>query len=111
MTLDDAFRGMVRDVVRDVLREQRSAPKTALEGELLTYKQAAARVSVSVSTVKRWVKDGLLATRGEGKLRRVRAVDVEACFASNGETPRQTVTATLKDNVTSIIASIPKRSV
>lgn len=111
MSLDAAFRDMVRDVVRDVLREERAAPTPALEAELMTFDQASKRFTVSVSTLKRWVKDGLLASHGKGKLRRVRAADVEACFANKTATPRMSASATLKNNVMSILASIPRRSV
>lgn len=105
MTLENELRGMLRDVVREVVREELGAPKTDLEKELLTYDQAAELVSVSPSTIKRWVSKGALAAVGKGKLRRVRGVDVQKCFEGDTEM----AAPDLKANVTSIIDSLPGR--
>lgn len=107
MSLNIAFRAMLLDVVREVVREELGARPADLERELLTYEQAAALASCSASTIKRWVRDGALAASGKGKLRRVRAADVRACLQSDAK--RAAEAPDLKANVTSILATLPRR--
>lgn len=105
MSFENEMRGMLREVVREVLREEMGPRATDLEKELLTYDQAAELVSVSPSTIKRWVSKGALAAVGKGKLRRVRGVDVRKCFEGDAEV----ATPDVKASVTSILASLPGR--
>jgi excisionase family DNA binding protein len=48
--------------------EQLRRPE-AVQAELLTVKQAAARANVGADTIRRWIKEGMLTPRGSrGKL-------------------------------------------
>lgn len=105
MSFENELRGMLRDVVREVVREELGARPTDLQNELLTYEQAGELVSVSPSTIKRWVSKGKLAAVGKGKLRRVRGVDVQKCFEGDSEATAPDINA----SVTSILASLPGR--
>jgi excisionase family DNA binding protein len=80
MSLDTEFRVLLRDVVREVVREEIGPRPTELQRELLTYKQVRAQFSVSERTLSRWVQEGRLKASGKGRLRRVRAADVRACL-------------------------------
>jgi len=105
VSLETEFRGMLREVVREVVREEMGSGRPELAKELLSYEQAAALVSVSPSTIKRWVASGRLAAVGKGKLRRVRAIDVQKCFEGDPESAAPEV----KENVRSILDSLPGR--
>ena len=107
MSLEAELRGMLRDVVREVVREEMGPRATDLERELLTYEQAAALASCSVSTIKRWVREGHLFATGKGKFRRVRAEAVRACLQSDEK--RAAEAPDLKANVTSILSTLPRR--
>ncbi|MBL8910383.1 MAG: helix-turn-helix domain-containing protein [Archangium sp.] len=108
MSLEIELRAMLRDVVREVVREEIGARPTELQSELLTYAQAAEKVSVSTSTIKRWVKDGLLVARGKGRIKRVRIEDVRACL--EGEPPAKPLKSVdTASRVTSILSSLPRR--
>src|SRR4051812_43558582 len=105
MSFENELRGMLREVVREVVREEMGPRATDLEKELLTYEQAAALVTVSPSTIRRWVGTGALPAVGKGKLRRVRPGDVRKCFEGDVETAAPDTKAT----VTSILESLPGR--
>jgi excisionase family DNA binding protein len=108
MGIELELRVMLRDVVREVVREELGArPSTELEAELLTYAQAGALVSVGRTTIKRWVRSGALVALGKGRLRRVRAADVRACLQARERPPAPAVPE-LKQNVHSILASLPR---
>lgn len=105
MSLENELRGWVVEVVRQVVREEMGSGRPELAKELLTYEQGAELVSVHPSTIKRWVASGKLAAVGKGKLRRVRGIDVQKCFEGDPETAAPDV----KENVRSIIDSLPGR--
>ena len=78
---------MFESIVRRVVREEVAlfaAP--ASRPELLTYEQAAEMVGVGVSTIKEWVRSGVLpvhappANASGSSSRRVRPADVVAVF-------------------------------
>lgn len=81
MTLDLAIRAMLKDVVREVMREEGLASKPSqVANEFLTYAEAAELAHVSVATIKRWVRLGRLKALGEGRVRRVLSDDVRQCL-------------------------------
>lgn len=104
MSLELELRAMLRDVVRDVVREEMGARPTELEREFLTYEQAASLVSVSASTIKRWVRAGALSASGKGKLRRVRADDVRQCLKSDATSVERP--ASFGASVSSILSTV-----
>lgn len=64
-----------------------SSPKTSASGtqlsdedKWLTRQQAAVRIEVDISTIKRMVKDGNLKEYGKGRIKRYKASDVDAAF-------------------------------
>lgn len=82
MTLDLLFKSILRDVVREVVRDemQPSAPRVA-DAEFLSYKQAAELVGVSTKTIKTWVYSGRLTSYGDTpRIKRVKSEDVRACM-------------------------------
>lgn len=109
MTLDEALKPALRDLVREVMREELGVPKTALERDLLTYKEAADLVRVGLSTIKRWVATKALKTQGSGRLRRVLAADVRACHANGGKV-KPDAPSRAEASVTSILSSLPRRA-
>ncbi|QSQ17242.1 helix-turn-helix domain-containing protein [Myxococcus landrumensis] len=57
------------EAIRRIIREELSAAGAV--GDLLTLAQAAALVSVSEATIKRWLRDGVLVRHGEGRTVRI----------------------------------------
>jgi excisionase family DNA binding protein len=109
MTLEFELRAMLRDVVREVVREEIGARPTELQAELLTFDEAAQKVSVSKSTIKRWVRTGRLTARGEGRIKRVRIEDLRACLEGTKAAAPSSKPDT-QARVTSILASLPRRA-
>lgn len=60
----------LEQLIRRVVREERGAAN-APSDELITIAQAAAAVSVGVTTIRGWLKSGTLKRYGEGRLVRV----------------------------------------
>ncbi len=73
---------VVKDAVREVVRQEIRAAFRELAGPglgedaPLTFKAAALLISCSPNTIANWVKRGLLAAIGKGRMRRVRRADV-----------------------------------
>ena len=107
MSLELDMRALMREVAREVYREEVGRRPTELERELLTLEQAADLVSVSKTTVRRWTKQGLAST-GEGKLRRVRSEDV-LNYVKGGACSTAATPIEKNATVTSILASLPGR--
>ena len=112
-TLETTLRVMITDAVRDAVREVLSAEgrkTTSGSAEFLTYADAAGRLSISVSTLKRWVRAGRLRACGSGKVRRVRAADVDALLADPMVTPAQGLDEAPAARAQAILATLPRRS-
>ncbi len=109
MSFENEYRGMLREVVREVLREELGARPTELQNELLTYDQASKRFSVSPRTLTRWVNAKRLRAFGKGRLRRVRADDVKACL-EEAEQAKAPAAVDVKSKVHSILSSLPGRT-
>lgn len=76
MTFDQVVREQLREVVRE---EIRSALREHVGGggdAPITYAVAAELVGYHVSTITKWVHDGLLPAHGRGKGKRVYRADV-----------------------------------
>ena len=81
VSIDEALRSLLKDVVRDVVREELAgATSLASDPEFVTYSDAAVMVGVSTKTVKQWAYTGRLSTYGEGRLKRVKSAEVRACM-------------------------------
>jgi len=89
MSLDLAVRALLKDVVREVLREERgqdaaraepAAPPAATE--LLTVEAVAGRCSVSRETVRNWIHSGALVARRAGRKLVVKPDDLERFLAA-----------------------------
>lgn len=78
MTLD--LLAVVKQAVREVLREEGFVPQQAETGERISLDAAARLVGVSKKTVRRWIADGYLPTYGTGRLVRVAPDEVRACL-------------------------------
>lgn len=108
MTFENHLREMLASVVRDVVREELGASRghNASGGgsEYLTYGEAAELLSVSASTIKRWVRDGKLATFGAGKLKRVKGADARAVLAPSPATPKRAEVVGLKAMAAAILS-------
>ena len=76
MTLDTVLRETVREVVREVIREELRAQGQVTPGERLTYRKAAELISMSASTIRKWVHAGMLKKFGEGRGARVERAEV-----------------------------------
>lgn len=111
MTIEETFEAVVRKVVREEL-EARAAAAPG-RPELITYEQAAELVGVAVSTVKEWVKEGVLpvlgprATAGASS-RRVRPADVVAVFRRVDGGAASTAPE-VKQHAARILATLPLR--
>jgi excisionase family DNA binding protein len=60
----------LEQMIRRVVREERGAPQERAV-ELITIAQAAAAVSLGVTKIRQWLKDGTLKRYGEGRCVRV----------------------------------------
>ncbi len=93
MGFEDELRSMLREELRP-LHEQIAGLRAALDergrptaDDLLAVKDAARLASVSVSTIRGWIREGHLSRHGAGRLLRVRRADVLALLtASPSET-------------------------
>src|SRR5579871_5491512 len=90
--LDFAMRQLVREAVRDALREElpgllksATAAPPAPNDEYLSVKRAAAMISVNPETIRSWLQQGRLKRYGHGRVLRVRAEDLHACMRGEGE--------------------------
>lgn len=70
----------LEEMVRRIVREELERLSRAEEDRFLTVLDAAEHVSVSVSTVRRWIADGSLPSFGGGRLLRVRRSDLGSCL-------------------------------
>ena len=88
---------MVREAVRDVVREElpgvlaalmaTAAPEPESESRYLTPQEAASRCGVSEKTVRGWVQEGKLPARRAGRLLRIDRHDLEDYLASSNGAP------------------------
>lgn len=85
MTLDDYFRGMLRDEIRAVVREEmhahQQAPSPTSTGDLITYAQAAVEIGGSTSRVRGYCDSGQLNRYGEGRNVRVSRAELARLMA------------------------------
>lgn len=72
MTIEE----QIANAVRAVVREELKALQQPTGEKPLTYSEAAAFVGYHVSTITKWVHDGLLPAHGRGKGKRVFRADV-----------------------------------
>jgi excisionase family DNA binding protein len=75
--LDVALRAMIIEVVRDVVKEEigRAVAKTSSD-EYLSPAEAARIASVAPGTIRRWMREGRIATHRAGRSVRVRRTDL-----------------------------------
>ncbi len=106
MIFEDAFRHLLADTVRTVVREE-LAQLSQAGGRLVTIDHAASLVDVSKKTVRRWVDSGELASHGEGRLTRVDADEVKACLARQ-KAPRGK-TESVEERTEHILSTLPGR--
>lgn len=77
ITIDrDDLKELMKEAVRDVLREEKEQATSNDSNELLTQKQAAELLQVSISTIIRWKNAGDLPVQRIGKAIRYRKADV-----------------------------------
>lgn len=104
MTLELALKNLLRDVVREAVRDELgNSPTRGPSAEFLTYGEAAKHVRVSLATIKRWVSAGRLQAFGVGRVKRVKAAEVEACLRGQRVARRAT---TDDERVVSILDSL-----
>lgn len=77
MSLEQTLATLIREAVRDVVREEMGGRGQPM-GEYLTPAEVAKMMRCSASTVRSWVASGVLAATGAGRLRRFAAADVRA---------------------------------
>lgn len=71
--LEELLKELVRQVVREEMKahEDSSAPD-----EFLSVKAAAEAIDVAPGTIRRWIREGRVASFGEGRFMRVRRDDL-----------------------------------
>lgn len=77
--LDSALRGLVREVVREVLAEERIAQAEGLE--LLTTAEASMIAKVKPATLRTWIKIGQLKAHHAGRGLRISRSDLASALA------------------------------
>lgn len=81
----DAFVDNLRDLVRQIVREERAADEK--RQEYMTTDQAAAFACVSVPSIRRWILQGKLVRYGAGREVRISRAELEARM-QNGDSGR-----------------------
>lgn len=76
MTFDQVVTEQLRAVVREEIRAALAEHRGGASSEVLDYSQAAELVGYHVSTITKWVHNGLLPAHGRGKGKRVYRADV-----------------------------------
>ncbi len=101
--IEDAFRALVRDVVRselpEILRQLRvtQADANADPGRYLTMREAGRFASVAAGTVRRWVRDGQLPGYGSGRLSRVKLGELDAFLVAGRTRARRQASVPVTD--------------
>ncbi|TQF14041.1 helix-turn-helix domain-containing protein [Myxococcus llanfairpwllgwyngyllgogerychwyrndrobwllllantysiliogogogochensis] len=67
------------EAIRRIIREELTA--VGATGDLLTTAEAAVMVRVSETTIKRWMREGLIARHGEGRTVRISKSQLLAVMA------------------------------
>lgn len=88
MSLDSAFRELLVDVVRQVVREELGGAVPSPGLELMSYDQAAKAAGITRATVKKWVSTGRLRAIGSRRSRRVRREDLLSALEEGPPAPR-----------------------
>ncbi len=91
MTLDDMLRGILRDEIRAVVREELKSQLPAKQaappsGALLRTEDVAATCQVEPDAVRSWIRSGRLVARKAGGHYLVRPADLER-FLENEKSP------------------------
>lgn len=95
MTAMTGFAESLRDLVRDVVREElaRALTERDAPAEYLTVAQAATVARVARGTIRRWVREGRIAEYRAGRVVRVRRDELDRLMRgqrrANGLTPEQ----------------------
>ena len=93
MTLDALFRGMLRDEIRAVVREEigtlsrPTAEESRRSAELLTIGEVAEACHATPATVREWIGSGRLAARKAGRRYLVKPIDVDRFLARKDRKP------------------------
>lgn len=83
MPIEQDLREIFESVLRRVLGEELPRVLATMKpDEMLTYDEAEARFSVSVSTLKNWLQAGVITRYGTGRLTRVKASEIIAVLSS-----------------------------
>lgn len=86
------FESNLRNLVRDVVREEIAAASRAPQSEYLTTRAAAELARVTTGTIQRWVSDGKLAEHRAGRVLRVLRSDLESFLAGGTRARRERIT-------------------
>lgn len=108
--LDEAFRSMLSDVVRDVVRDELAKHTTTTAGRLMKVDHCAEFLDVSSKTIRRWVKSGELAHHGEGRLMRVDPAEARACLAKHRPEQPEEKAVTVDQGVKRILSTLKRRA-
>lgn len=111
MTLETHLMDLIRVAVRDVVREEMGSSRSSTASNTVEYlkiKEAAKASNVSVSTIRKWVRDGAMDVFGEGRVKRVKIGDVRRCLERGG-TPESAVDHP-EQCAAAILRSLPSRA-
>lgn len=108
MTFEATIEGIVRRVVREELRAAGGSPRPSEpEPDLVKLGEVRRWVQVSRSFLKSRIAAGALPAYGQGRLIRVRLVDVRALLERRPPRARAASPLTSVENVSRILASVP----
>ena len=85
-TFEDTLRSIVREVVREELRDARPAALRNAEGDggYLSISAAAKFAAVAPGTLRRWIRSGRLPTRRAGRVYRIGRTELVDFLARGG---------------------------
>lgn len=104
MSFEDTLRAIVREVIREELAAAGGARTVEPEPDLVKLSEVRRWVQISKTTLKTWIKAGVLPKYGVGRIVRVKLADVRAVMQRKAVPPPRNEASS---DVQRILRSLP----